>query len=248
MNRQDFLKIMTVGGVSFLSGADVVKARDIKRGSVTPWGRLKFIARDGDDEDWGVHPQGDINLVEHITDHSTVNLSKKWNVADIGSLDEMVQYPMLFMHAELPPELSDEHRKNMREYLLRGGFLYAEDCVRGMGKAGWSGKNDFFFRKVIDELPRILPEAKLERLPLDHPIYHCFYHMPNGLPHMQGTEHGGYGLTLNGRLVSFISPSDNHCGWTARWWTLQKRTLAKQMGTNVYIYAMTQGAGLPRTG
>lgn len=242
MDRKQFLKILALGGSSFLGIRIPAWAQEQVRGSAVHWGRLKFQAEGGDLDDWNVHPQGDINLMDHLIDSTTVNLEKKWNVASVAKIEEMSRYPFLFMHAELPPELDAAARANLREYLLRGGFLLAEDCVVGKGRAGNNYSNDRFFMTMVEELPKILPEAKFERLPKDHPVFHSFHHMPDGLPHMQGTPHGAHGLTLNGRLVALLSPSDNHCGWVNgdTWFGRGKTDLALRMGTNIYVYAMTQ--------
>jgi Domain of unknown function (DUF4159) len=210
------------------------------------WGRLKFRIHTEDEEAWGVHPQGDMNLIDHIWEHTSVNLNNRWNVADVENLDEMVRFPFLFMHSEGKPVLTEAGRKNLREYMLRGGFVFAEDCVVGRfnGNEANRHKSDFFFLKMVEEFPKILPEAKLEKLPHDHPIYHTVFHLKNGLPKMQGTEHGGWGLSLRGRLVAFLSPADNHCGWTNgdKWFGRENTIASLQFGTNLYIYAMTQSA------
>ena len=149
------------------------------------------------------------------------------------------------MHSEMGPELSDTDRANLREYLQRGGFLFAEDCVNGKMRSDRSG--DEFFRKMAEvEYSKILPGAKVERLPNDHPIFHCFYHFKNGLPHMQGWPHGLHGVTVNDRLVSVLSPSDIHCGWANgdRWFGTGKRMEAFKMGVNIYLYAMTGAGGV----
>lgn len=215
--------------------------------SQASWGRLKFRCVDGDWDDWNAHAHGDLNLLENLTKKTSVSVSSsEWNVASIEKLDEMVRFPFLFMHAEMTPDLAPEHIANLREYLLRGGFLFAEDCVRGKNHHRARGEPDFFFQGIMSAMPNVLPEAKIEKLPNDHPLYNCFYHLPNGLPFCQGQRHGGYGVTLNGRLVAFLSPHDIHCGWTnPRWFTGRDPMAgeyALQMGTNLYIYAMTQGA------
>ncbi len=151
--------------------------------------------------------------------------------------------PFLFMHGELPPVLTDAERSNLREYLLRGGFLFAEDCVIGQGNLGRSRFNDFFFRHMAEvEFSRIVPEAKLVRLPKDHPVFHTVFDFRNGIPHMQGTEHGLHALTLNGRVIALLSPSDIHCGWTNgdQWFGPGSALRAMQMGANIYTFAMTQ--------
>lgn len=244
LDRKKFLKLMALGGTSFLGMNQFSGAASKICGPHVSWGRLKFLCEGGNTDDWNVHPNGDLNLIEHVVGNTTVNIENKWNVASVDKITDMSVFPLLFMHSEREPDLDDVARANLREYMLRGGFLFAEDCVIGKQGHGGSQKNDFFFRKMIEEFPKIMPEAKIEKLTNDHPIFHSFYDLPNGLPHMQGTEHGAHGLILDGRLVAFLSPSDNHCGWTNGyvWFGEKKQQAALQMGTNLYVYAMTQTA------
>jgi hypothetical protein len=242
ISREKFLKILAAGGASFFGWGSSLFSQEEKRGPVSPWARLKFTCRGGDNDDWNVHPNGDLNLIDAIRDQSSANVEKRWNIAEVAKLETLTPFPFLFMHCEMAPELSDDHRANLREYLLRGGFLFAEDCVNGKMRSDRSG--DEFFRHMAEvEFAKILPEAKLERIPNDHPVFHCFHQFSNGLPHMQGIPHGLHGITLNGRLVSLLSPSDLHCGWTNgdRWFGTGKRKEAFQMGLNIYLYAMSGG-------
>jgi Domain of unknown function (DUF4159) len=242
MNRQAFLRLLAAGGASFLG------LRALGQGAAspgTPWGRLRYRSLGGDTTNWGVHPQGDLNLIDHLHDNTTVRLERRWNVADVASLAELTAYPFLFMHGERPPELTDAECKNLREYLLRGGFLLAEDCVIGSNTMGFDIRNDHFFRRMAEtDLARILPEAKLRRLPDDHPVFHTVFDLPRGLPHMQGTPHGLHGLVLDGRIVALLSPSDIHCGWVNgdNWFGPGKAREAFRMGANFYAFAMTQTA------
>jgi hypothetical protein len=247
LTREDFLKLLAVGGTSFLGLGGMASAEipdpTALKGPLVPWGRLKFVGENGDTEDWHVHPHGDVNLMDLLRDDTSINLEKKWNVADVSDLSSMTPYPFLFMHGELAPQLDDTARKNIREYLLRGGFLYAEDCVNGYGHHGSNNVNDFFFQGMKAEFPLILPEAKIEVLTTDHPIFHCFFHFDEW-PHMQGTRWGPHGIILDGHLVALLSPSDLHCGWTNgdNWFGPGMQQRAMQMGANIYIYAMTRSA------
>jgi hypothetical protein len=251
ITREQFLKLLAAGGASFLGLSSAVADTASSKGPVVPWGRLKFTAENGDQEDWHVHPNGDLNLIDSVRDQTSINLEKKWNVADITDLKTMTPYPFLFMHAELAPVLSDSDRQNLREYLLRGGFLFAEDCVNGYGHHGNTKTNHFFFDTMKKELPALLPSSRFEKLSNNHPIFHCFYSL-NGLPLIQGIglidpeEHAMWGLTHEGRLVSVLSPTDLHCGWTngPGWFTKEQNIASVQMGTNIYLYAMTQASGM----
>jgi hypothetical protein len=247
MNRKAFIHTLALGSASLLArpvfGQQPSVGISTKTGSLLPWARLRFRARNGDDKDWGVHPHGDLNLIDHLTANTTLNIARKWNVADVASLDDMTAYPFLFMHGELPPVLTDAERANIREYLLRGGFLFAEDCVIGQNNLGTSRLNDFFFRHMAEtELARIVPEARLVRLPVDHPVFHTVFDFREGIPHMQGTPHGLHGLMLNNRIIALLSPSDIHCGWTNgdNWFGPGAAQRAMRMGANIYAFAMTQ--------
>jgi hypothetical protein len=242
MTRRAFVKALALGGLSGLAGIRSARADGEPRGATVDWARLKFTCWKGNTDNWNVHPQGDLNLIEHLNARTTVRIRNKWNVADGTRLHEMTQYPFLFMTAELPPELGSAERANLREYLLRGGVIFAEDCVIGKTHKNGTGLPvDAFFLGMSQEFRRILPEARLERVPLSHPVFHCFYDLPDGLPVMQGVAHGLHGLFLEGRVVAFLSASDNHCGWAGSFFKKEMNTAALQMGTNIYIYAMTQG-------
>jgi hypothetical protein len=213
------------------------------RGPLLPWARLKFPCRGGDMDDWNVHPNGDLNLIDEIRAKTSLNVEKRWNVAESARLETMTSFPFIFMHAEMSPALGAKDVANLREYLLRGGFLFAEDCVNGKGRSDKS--KDEFFRRMRDvEFPRILPEATLEKLPVDHPVFHCFYRFNNGLPLMPGRiDHGLHALKLNGRIVALLSATDLHCGWAngAQWYGHQKHQESLQMGINIYLFAMSEG-------
>lgn len=245
MTRKEFLQILAAGGASFLGLPQPVIAQlsedEKRRGSPVNWARLKFVCDGNDVDDWNVHPHGDMNLIDATQEQTSINLHKQWCVASIDDVAEMAPYPFLFMHADQAPMLEDSQRKNLAEYLKRGGFLFAEDCVNGKHNRG--GVSDRFFMRMIEELPKIVPEAKIEQVPFDHPIFHTMYHFDDGLPHMQGQPHGLYGATLNDRLIAVLSPSDLHCGWTNgnQWFGSGKAEIALKMGINIYAFAMTQG-------
>jgi hypothetical protein len=252
VTRKRFLKLAAACGVSLLAMPRLLRAADSElRGPLLTWARLKFTCRGGDDDDWNVHPNGDLNLIDAIRRQTSANVEKHWYVADVSRLETMTPFPFIFMHAELAPALTDGERANLREHLLRGGFLFAEDCVNGKGRSDRS-KDEFFRRMVQVEFPKILPEARLEKLPDDHPVFHCFHDLKDGMPNMNGLPHGLHGLMLNGRVVAFLSGSDIHCGWANgdQWFGHAQQVRAMQMGINIYLFALTQpgatGDGLIR--
>ena len=235
MTRRNFMQLLAAGGLALnpLPGL----AED-SLGPQLPWVRLKFPGPGGAGDGWDAGRRGDSNLIDAIREQTSANISRQRFVADVESLESMTRFPFMFMHSNYAPNLNDTHCANLREYLLRGGFLFAEDCINS------ASQGDDFFRSMAEvHFPTMFPDTKLELLPFNHRVFHCFYHFEKGLPHMQGVEHGLHGLTLNGRLTALLSPSDIHCGWTNGdvWFGHEKRVQAIRMGINIYLYAMTEG-------
>ena len=99
---------------------------------------------------------------------------------------------------------SDDEVRNLRTYLMAGGFLHIDDNY-GIGPS------------VRREMKKVFPELDFVELPFTHPIYHQKYQFPNGLPKIH--EHDnlppkGYGLIWEGRLVCFFTwECDLGDGW-----------------------------------
>lgn len=236
MKRRNFLRLCATSSLG-LVGVPGAFATGDARGPACYWARLRFPGPGIPERGWRAEPPSDLLLIQAIRDRTSINLVQHWFVADVDKLESLIQFPFVFMHGNYAPTLTDAHRANLREYLVRGGFLFAEDCVNT------EGVNDQFFQGMATvDFPRMFPEAKLERLPLSHPVFHCYYDLPRGLPHMQGVEHGLHGLTVNGRLIAFLSPSDIHCAWTNRDFAYGpgKQEAAFQMAINIYLFAMNQ--------
>jgi len=97
------------------------------------------------------------------------------------------------------------------------------------------------------EMKKVFPDKEFVELPFNHPIYHCHFDFPNGLPKIH--EHDkkmprGYGLFCGKRLCVFYTYETNISdGWTdpeVHKDSPQIRELALKMGTNIVVYALTQ--------
>ena len=125
---------------------------------------------------------------------------------------------------------SDSEIKNLRTYLLGGGFLHIDDNY-GM---------DIFVRR---EMKKVFPELDFILLPTSHDIYHQKFGFPNGLPKIH--EHddktpAGYGLFWEGRLICFYTyECDLGDGWedtSVHNDTEEKHRDALRMGANILQY------------
>jgi hypothetical protein len=89
--------------------------------------------------------------------------------ARVRLLDERLwDFPYLHVTGHGEIRLDDAEVVRLREYLLRGGFLHADDNY-GL---------DASFRR---EMARVFPDRPLVEVPLSHPIYHAVYSFPRGL-------------------------------------------------------------------
>lgn len=192
-------------------------------------GRLKYQGGG----DWYANPTSLPNLINAARKQTRINICPEEKSIEITDPD-LYSYPFLYMTGHGNVRFSDEEVLRLREYLMRGGFLFADDNY-GM---------DVSFRR---EMKRVFPELTLMELPFTHLIYHCFYDFPQGLPKIHKHDGGpaqGLGLFHQGRLMVFYSFSaDLGDGWEdteVHNDPPEKHEAALRMGINVLTYFLTE--------
>lgn len=180
--------------------------------------------------DWYNDPEIIPNLAKEINRRTSVKVEEKEEVITLLS-ENLYQYPFIFMTGHGNINFSEREAKNLRDYLLNGGFLYADDDY-GMDTA---------FRR---EIKKVFPDKELVELPIDFPIFHIFYSF-NKIPkiheHYEGSPKA-YGIFHNKRLLVFYTWNTNISdGWTDRYNDPpEKREEAIKMGINIFLYALSQ--------
>jgi len=244
MTRAEFIKLAALASLGLAaSSAWAAQSDNLKAAAPFHWGRMKFnITEEGNG--WDVHPAGDAFLLNYLKQTTNINVDTSWHVVLFDKLEEMCKYPMLFMSAEGNIRFTESYKRNIKEYIERGGFIYADDCVlRVSGRKVGS----HFFKGFIRTMEEVF-NTKMERLPDKHQLYHCVYDLDHGTPFMQGDDLGGYGLFLNGRLAAFASPGDIHCGWVSAssraskgkpWFSPKQEQDAMKFSVNLITYAMS---------
>ena len=197
--------------------------------------RLEFQCyADAPNKKWDIWPVGDQVLRTHVKKNSNINILTDPIVVNLDHPDRLVQYPFVFMTSEGKFRLSPESTKNLREYLFRGGFLYADDCC-------FEQRLDYFYLSWVEEMKRIFPDATIKAVPADHEVFHCFYDL-TAVPHCQGVQHQPMGLfdKTSGRLMSMCTSGDIHCGWVG-FGNLNPNECKKslELGTNIIIHCLT---------
>jgi hypothetical protein len=222
--------------------------------------RLKFHVRDQKHDIWDVGPVGDQILRKKLSELTNINCNQDPVVVELDDLEKMSRYPYVFMTSETEFDLLPKHAENLREFLLRGGFIHSDDCchprtkgriiksdlgenfvykIRETDTSGIDG--DRFFMDYIRIVNQLFPDNPMRRIPDDHEIYRCYFNFPKGCPIMQGVDHGAWGLFEKGtgRLMTVATPGDLHCGWMCRYWNPEKNLDGIKMGINVLMYYLT---------
>jgi hypothetical protein len=183
--------------------------------------------------DWYANPTSLPNLISFCNTNIGTAINPEPGTIEVGS-PEIFNYPFVHMTGHGNVVFSTQEAKNLRNYLLAGGFLHIDDNY-GMDKF------------VRPQMKKVFPELDFVELPFNHPVYHQKYEFKNGLPKIHehdGKPPQGFGLIYEGRLVCFYSyECDLGDGWED--WEVHKdsektRTKALKMGANLVQYVFTQ--------
>jgi hypothetical protein len=182
--------------------------------------------------DWYANRTSLPNLIEFCNKNLRMNIAPEPDVVEPGS-PEIFSYPFVHLTGHGNVVFTDAEARNLRKYLISGGFLHIDDNF-GMDK---------FIRR---EMKKVFPELEMVELPFNHPIYHQKYDFPEGLPKIHehdGKPSQGFGIIHEGRLICFYSyECDLGNGWedqSVHNDPEEKRQQALKMGANLLTYAFT---------
>jgi len=180
--------------------------------------------------DWYANPTSLTNLAEFCNSALGTELNADYATVEVGSAD-LFNYPFIHLTGHGNIVFSPAEAENLRNYLIGGGFLHADDNY-GL---------DPYIRVALKQ---VFPELTLVELPFEHEIYKQKFKFPNGLPKIHehdGKAPQGFGLIYEGRLVVFYTyECDLGDGWEDP--EVHKdppdvRQKALQMGANIVSYA-----------
>lgn len=180
--------------------------------------------------DWYANPTALPNLIKFCNDNINTTINKKPKVVSPSSVD-LFDYPFVHMTGHGNVYFTDDDAKNLRDYLLSGGFLHIDDNY-GM---------DQYLRK---ELIKVFPDKKLEEISKNHPLFNKPFPFPTGLPKIH--EHNrnrpqAFAIYVEERIVLLYTyESDLGDGWENSEIhndPQEIRLKALQMGANIINYA-----------
>ncbi|GGE20089.1 DUF4159 domain-containing protein [Psychroflexus salis] len=153
--------------------------------------------------DWYSNPTALPNLINFSNQQIGTAIDPKPITVETASPD-LFNYAFVYMTGHGNVFFSEEDAKNLKDYLLSGGFLLVDDNY-GMAP---------YFKEAIKT---VFPDKELVELPVTHPIFNSHFKFPKGLPKIH--EHDGlppqaFGIFDKDRLLLlFTFESDLGNGW-----------------------------------
>jgi hypothetical protein len=196
---------------------------------------------------WSVDfPDADRNFLRGVARLSNVRVQPEPIVLRLDD-EQIFEYPFLYMleaGRNGGPFFNPTELENLREYLLRGGFLLIDDF---WGSREWQAFENSF--------RAVFPEREIVRLPPDHEIFRVYYDVdgaqmipalgnPDNIPERDAVAAETFGIfDDSGRIMVLINwNSDMGDGWEHTYhpnYPTRYANLAYQMGLNFLIYSMT---------
>jgi hypothetical protein len=191
--------------------------------------KLKY----GGGGDWYANKTALPNLIAFCNDQLKTTISSEEDHVEVGSM-ELFNYPFVYLTGHGNVLFSASEARNLRNYLLAGGFLHVDDNY-GL---------DPFIRR---EMKKVFPELSFVEIPFSHPIYRQKFIFEKGLPKIHQHDNKppqGFGLFWKGKLVCFYSyESDLGNGWEDAGVhndSEETRLKALKMGANIIQFVFNQ--------
>jgi len=180
--------------------------------------------------DWYSNPTALKNLIQFCNKNINTTIEPQPQV--VHPEDPILfDYPFIHMTGHGNVVFSDEALKNLKTYLMGGGFLHIDDNY---------GMKPY----VLTQIQKLFPEKELKEIPSDHPLFSIHFKFPNGLPKIH--EHDGLppkalGLFHENKVILlFTTESDLGDGWedsVVHNDPEEVRLKALKMGANIVKYA-----------
>jgi hypothetical protein len=143
---------------------------------------------------------------------------------NFANVQDLLQAPILFFNGHEAPDFTAEGKKNLRDYVEQGGFIFAEACC---GRTEFDKGFNALMKEVFPE-----PEYQLHPLAEDHAVWRSRHKLTSDIHPLWGIEHGC-------RTVVIYSPEDLSCYWNQSESNPANPAVikAQRVGQNVVDYA-----------
>ncbi len=183
--------------------------------------------------DWYANPTSLPNLISFCNKNINTTIKSKPETVELSN-PNLFSYPFIHLTGHGNVFFNDIEVKNLRNYLLSGGFLHIDDNF-GL---------DVYIRR---EMKKVFPDKDFVELPINHLIFQKPFVFPNGLPKIH--EHDGkkaqaFAIMEQNRIICLYTyECDLGNGWEdAEIHNDPKeiREKALKMGANILNYVFNQ--------
>jgi len=125
--------------------------------------------------DWNANPAAMPNLMTEVKRKTKVKANTDPRKIKADSKD-LYDSPFIFITGSKDFRFSEEEVKNLRDYILQGGSIWADN-----GRPGRRSLFDIAFKR---ELKRILPDREFQQIDCNHPVFKSFFQfirVPEGM-------------------------------------------------------------------
>lgn len=113
---------------------------------------------------WEVdYPASDRNFIYQLSKQTNIDVAPDSKRIAVWS-EELFHYPFAYVLEVGSMRLSKTDANNLREYLLRGGFIFVDDFHGGLE-----------WKWFLKEFKKIFPNREPVDIPITHPIFRCFF-------------------------------------------------------------------------
>jgi hypothetical protein len=110
------------------------------------------------------YPRADRHIAEMVRRLTSVNARSVEQPVNLDDEDDVFNWPWLYAVEVGTWDLTDHQASQLREYLLRGGFLMVDD---------FHGADDWAV--FIEGMRRVFPDRPVVDIPNNDPIFHTFW-------------------------------------------------------------------------
>jgi len=182
------------------------------------------------------YPDSDINLNEFLERSTRIDMAiESYRIIELGE-EDVFDYPFAYVSEPGEMELTDQEVINLREYVLKGGFILMDDFD---GPVQWG--------QMRSQVKRAFPENDFVPVRLDHEVFRIHTSLEN-LQAMADSVPGGeityYGLFDQSGRLGILAGHNNDLANFWDWYSdgrmpLKPSTDAFRLGTNAVIYSFT---------
>jgi len=193
------------------------------------------------------YPEADYKFMYGIQRLSNIRVQIEENPVEIMD-PELFKYPFVYAVEVGRMHISNTEAARLREYLLRGGFLYVDDF--------WGV---YQYQNFAAQMKKIFPERPIEQIPLTHEIFRTFFTIDHvmQIPNISNGCRGGrtwqdasditprvFGINDERGRLMVLATYNSDLGDAWEWmdepcYPELYSGQAYRMGLNFIIYAMT---------